>query len=516
VSFSTTNGPNFAGPYAINGLKFGEAGDIPAVGAGTDGYADMILYRPATHQVLVNLHNPNKPTFQGYGDANGCGTADLIYTYSNITPTCVVIADVANSRPQIASMPSPSNLNLAMPGWSCIFDNSHNVSNWVNAWKSTGINQVQFFSWIRAHEEINPLGPNWNTWVGDERIWASKDDMNEKITGLQSIGAKAMCYAALYAVTPAFALEHTNWLMLDPNTLAPLSFGGGYLYLMCINPNANYPYVINGVTYTNYSQYLISQTTAAQRQFNWDGWKWDWYGIPSNYVCSALPGTGNLPAELGGLVNALNFAIKQVRSNCVMTAEELPNADSNVPLNDTAVAVDQQFLEIWPDGTGSNYSDIYAVVNQAATAYGDKPVSANFYPQTTNFLGGWTQTNIDYQFATCLSAGGYPGAQIVDGTASFITTTPMTAVRYPDSVLARIASWNNFVNAYGGYYYFSSPTYLIHNPLLCAFSVSNAPPGLVYYAKERRDKRTFKMDAVIVNLINYGSSDDLPWDEVNT
>lgn len=517
VSFSTTNGPNFNGPYAINGVTFGLPGDIPAVGdVDGDGYADMILFRPSTHQVLINLHNPNKPTFQGYGDANGYGSVDLVYTYSNANPSCVVFGDVAHNRPVTAAMPPPANLGIIEHGWSCIFDNSLDVTNWTAAWQSMGINEVEFFSWMRAHEEVDPLGPSWNTWVGDERLWTTKTMLQAKIAGVQSIGAKAICYDALYAATPAFASEHPEWEMLDTNSLAPLDYppGSGFLYLMCINPKSNYPYTINGTVYTNFSQYLIAQAVAAQQQFNWDGWRWDWYGIPSNYVCQSLNGTGNLPGEIGGMVGELSLALKAVRSDCVVSALQLPATDSDIPLNDTAPVVDQQYLEIWPDGAGPNYSSIYNAVNSAATAFGDKPVIANCYPQTNNFPGGWLQPNIDYQFATCLSAGGYPGAQLVDGTGSFTADTPMSEVRYPDSVLERIGQWNVFDMTYGGYYYLSSPTYLIRNPERCSFSVNSGSP-LVYKAKERRDKRTFQMDTVIVDLINYGATNDLTWDAVN-
>jgi hypothetical protein len=519
VSFSASNAPAFNGPYAINGVRFGLPGDIPAVGdIDGDGYADMIVYRPSTHQVLVNLHNPSKPLFQGYGDLNGFGSADLTFTYSNASPASVIFADVANARPKTAPLPAPSALGLSLPGWSCLFDNSLNVPQWVNAWSLMGINQVQFFSWMRAHEEVDPLGPNWNTWVGDERLWSSKTTMSNQIALLQAAGIKAMCYTALYAATPAFASEHPAWQMLDPTTDAPLDYppGSGYLYLMCINPNASYPYVIAGNIYTNFRSYLLSQAAAAERQFNWDGWRWDWYGIPSNYVCEALSGTGVFPSELGGLVSDLNVTLKQVRSDCVMTVLELPNSYNNEPLNDSAAAVDQQFLELWPDGTGSNYSNVYQVINQAATSYADKPVSGNCYPQTSNFLTGWTGANIDYQFATCLAAGGYPGALLVDGTGSFTTTTPMSSVRYPNATLNRIAQWNCFAQAYGGYYYWSSPTYLIRNPILCAVSAASTPAGVVCKAKERRDKRTFQTDTVIVDLINYGATGDLCWDQVNS
>lgn len=100
-------------------------------------------------------------------------------------------------------------------------------TNWVAGWQATGINEVEFFSWMRAHEEVDPLGPTWNTWVGDERLWTSKAILKEKIAGLQAIGAKAICYDALYAATPAFASEYPAWVMLDTNTLAPLDYPAG-------------------------------------------------------------------------------------------------------------------------------------------------------------------------------------------------------------------------------------------------------------------------------------------------
>ena len=45
-------------------------------------------------------------------------------------------------------------------------------------------------------------------------------------------------------------------------------------------------------------------------------------------------------------------------------------------------------------------------------------------------------------------------------------------------------------------------------------SVKEQFPGLVIKAKERIDKRTRRIDALVINLINYGV-DELKWTEVN-
>lgn len=132
-----------------------------------------------------------------------------------------------------------------------------------------------------------------------------------------------------------------------------------------------------------------------------------------------------------------------------------------------------------------------------------------------NLTTGWPKQNIDYQFATCLSAGGYPAAQVVDGVASFTDPVPFHAVNYPLEVLEQIARWNKFTEAYGAYLYYSNRAYVIADYNQSDLVLDNAD-GIYAKLKRRWDKRTGRADALIVDLVNYGSSVDLRWDVVNT
>ena len=62
---------------------------------------------------------------------------------------------------------------------------------------------------------------------------------------------------------------------------------------MSTNENVNAPYEVNGKNYKSFNEYFIAQAVAAQQEYNYDGYRWDWYGLPETYVCDGLAGTGN-------------------------------------------------------------------------------------------------------------------------------------------------------------------------------------------------------------------------------
>lgn len=424
----------------------------------------------------------------------------------------------------ISPLPLPSlkelgpNVNYRH-GWTCIFDNSLDVDKWVQAWQAVGINYIEFHSWMRAHEELTHKGKSWNAYVGDYRLWTSKAKMQEKIQKFQNAGGKAICYTGIYAASPAFAYQHPAWAMRNISTNKFITYAGDYLNLMCINPKAYYPYKIDGKSFNNFNDYLIYQAILSEKQYNWDGWRWDWYGIPSKYKSDALGNQlGDFTYEMDDFTAALGGAVKTVRPDCMTTALQLPHANNDTPNIETAAVVDNQFMELWPEdgGTGKKYEDLYREIYRAKTHYPKKMVFANFYPpQYMNLQKSWSKTNINYQFATCLSAGGYPSAVVVDGVAGFTDPLPFHAVRYSDSILHCIAQWNRFVEAYSGYFFFSNPIYTIQDAQLLTVNGSSSSKGLVCRAKERTDNRNGKTDALIIHVINYGDSTGLRWEQEN-
>ena len=216
------------------------------------------------------------------------------------------------------------------------------------------------------------------------------------------------------------------------------------------------------------------------------------------------------------LVKRLDLAVKEQRADVTTTALQLPSTNGNIPHYTTGAVANHQFMELWPFGTGTKYTDLYRDIYEAKSRYPDKPVFANFYPPAEmNLTTGWPKQNIDHQFATCLSAGGYPAAQVVDGVASFTDPVPFHAVNYPLEVLEQIARWNKFTEAYGAYLYYSNRAYVIADYNQSDLALDN-DDGIYAKLKRRWDKRTGRADALIVDLVNYGSSVDLRWDVVNT
>ncbi|KAB5366500.1 hypothetical protein GAA13_20920, partial [Bacteroides salyersiae] len=234
------------------------------------------------------------------------------------------------------------------------------------------------------------------------------------------------------------------------------------------------------------------------------------------YVCDGTEAACNFSSEMAPLVKRLDLSVKEQRADVTTTALQLPSTNGNIPHYTTGAVANHQFMELWPFGTGTKYTDLYRDIYEAKSRYPDKPVFANFYPPAEmNLTTGWPKQNIDYQFATCLSAGGYPAAQVVDGVASFTDPVPFHAVNYPLEVLEQIARWNKFTEAYGAYLYYSNRAYVIADYNQSDLALDNAD-GIYAKLKRRWDKRTGRADALIVDLVNYGSSVDLRWDVVNT
>ena len=96
-------------------------------------------------------------------------------------------------------------------------------------------------------------------------------------------------------------------------------YGENYLYLMGINQNINHSYTINGKSFRNFNDYLKDQAEMAQLEFNWDGWRWDWYGLPDVYECNALSGKGDISHEISVLTDTLNTHVKQIRPDVTTT-----------------------------------------------------------------------------------------------------------------------------------------------------------------------------------------------------
>lgn len=521
VAFSSLTGyPEFDMPLAINGVVFGTAEDVPFTGDfNGDGYTDMALYRASTGQILINYWSADKPQYEHYADSNGYGTVDCTVTVPLTGVLAVMSADADQSRPAVLPLATleetGKEVNLRH-GWTCIFDNSLDVDKWARNLEAAGINTLEYHPWMRAHEEVAPQTETWNTYVGDDRLWTSKAMMKKKIEKFRSIGGRSVCYTGIYAATPAFAHTCPDWAMRNAGDRSFITYGGSYLYLMSTNESVDAPYTIGGETYKNFNDYFVHQAVTAQKEYNWDGYRWDWYGLPDSYVCDGTEAACNFSSEMAPLVKRLDLAVKEQRADVTTTALQLPSTNGNIPHYTTGAVANHQFMELWPFGTGTKYTDLYRDIYEAKSRYPDKPVFANFYPPAEmNLTTGWPKQNIDYQFATCLSAGGYPAAQVVDGVASFTDPVPFHAVNYPLEVLEQIARWNKFTEAYGAYLYYSNRAYVIADYNQSDLVLDNAD-GVYAKLKRRWDKRTGRADALIVDLVNYGSSVDLRWDVVNT
>lgn len=521
VAFSSLTGyPEFDMPLAINGVVFGTAEDVPFTGDfNGDGYTDMALYRASTGQILINYWSADKPQYEHYADSNGYGTVDCTVTVPLTGVLAVMSADADQSRPAVLPLATleetGKEVNLRH-GWTCIFDNSLDVDKWARNLEAAGINTQEYHPWMRAHEEVAPQTETWNTYVGDDRLWTSKAMMKKKIEKFRSIGGRSVCYTGIYAATPAFAHTCPDWAMRNAGDRSFITYGGSYLYLMSTNESVDAPYTIGGETYKNFNDYFVHQAVTTQKEYNWDGYRWDWYGLPDSYVCDGTEAACNFSSEMAPLVKRLDLAVKEQRADVTTTALQLPSTNGNIPHYTTGAVANHQFMELWPFGTGTKYTDLYRDIYEAKSRYPDKPVFANFYPPAEmNLTTGWPKQNIDYQFATCLSAGGYPAAQVVDGVASFTDPVPFHAVNYPLEVLEQIARWNKFTEAYGAYLYYSNRAYVIADYNQSDLVLDN-DDGIYAKLKRRWDKRTGRADALIVDLVNYGSSVDLRWDVVNT
>ena len=231
----------------------------------------MALYRPSTGQVLINYWSADKPRYEHYADSKGYGTVDGTVIVPLTGVLAVMSADMDNSRP--AALPLATfeetgrEVNLRH-GWTCIFDNSLNVDKWAHNLEAVGINTLEYHPWMRAHEEIVPQTETWNTYVGDDRLWTSKETMKKKIEKFRSIGGRSVCYTGIYAATPAFAHNYPDWAMRNVADRSFITYGNSYLYLMSTNESVDASYTIGGETFKNFNDYFVSQAVKAQKELS--------------------------------------------------------------------------------------------------------------------------------------------------------------------------------------------------------------------------------------------------------
>lgn len=255
--------PDFETHLAINGVSFGIQSDIPVVGDfNGDGYDDMALYRASENRVLVNFYKREKPKYEHYALLNGTGSVDMEIPVPLQGILAVTMADIDSSRPLVLPLATieetGSEVNLRH-GWTCIFDNSLDVDKWGKALQAAGINTLEYHPWMRAHEEIAPRTSTWNTYVGDDRLWTSREMMKRKIEKFRSIGGRSVCYTGIYAATPAFAMSHPDWAMRNSGDRSFMTYGNSYLYLMSTNENVNAPEEVNGATYKSFNEHFTAR-----------------------------------------------------------------------------------------------------------------------------------------------------------------------------------------------------------------------------------------------------------------
>ncbi|MGI8517309.1 MAG: glycoside hydrolase family 66 protein [Acidimicrobiia bacterium] len=214
------------------------------------------------------------------------------------------------------------------------------------------LNALQFYDWQFRHDQL--VAPTTEYLDPFGRV-LSLETIRRFIKEAGRRGMAAMAYAAVYAASLPFQMDHLSWALFDSEH-QPHRFED---FLGYMNPSPGSPWV----------EHLIRQCWEALDQMGFDGIHLDQYGEPRK----AFDATGakvDLPASFAEFVDVL----KMGRPKMPITL----NAVKNWPIEQLARSrEDFYYVEVWPDTP--TYEDLGRIVREARFLSSGKGVVVAVY-----------------------------------------------------------------------------------------------------------------------------------------
>lgn len=212
------------------------------------------------------------------------------------------------------------------------------------------LNGLQFYDWQYRHEALVPPGERFTDSLGRELLLSS---IEKKIALAREHGMAPMAYAAIYAASASFYLDHRDWAIYDASGKV-IDFGDGYLYLM--NPARG----------SGWHDHLINEFRSVLSRLDFEGIHVDQYGYPR--VAYDRQGRMIVMARaFREFIDDAKAALSKEFDRNTITFNSVTNWPAAVM---APSAYDFNYVEVWPPYVG--YGDIERIIREAYDLSGGK------------------------------------------------------------------------------------------------------------------------------------------------
>ncbi|MDN4597190.1 glycoside hydrolase family 66 protein [Leifsonia virtsii] len=213
------------------------------------------------------------------------------------------------------------------------------------------LTDVQFYDWAYRHADLLGGGEDYEDALGQPVSLATVRRLIEAVRGA---GARALGYAAVYAVGPAEWQDWRQWALLDAAS-APFALGD---FLFIVDPAA-----------VPWLSHLRTELAAAVDRVGFDGFHLDQYGYPKH--------ARRADGHAVDVAQSFAALIEGVRDRLPGSHLVFNNVNDFPTWTTAASPQDAVYIEVWDPHV--TLGSLAAVVTRARAAGGDKPIAIAAY-----------------------------------------------------------------------------------------------------------------------------------------
>jgi dextranase len=351
------------------------------------------------------------------------------------------------------------------------------------------LTDVQFYDWAYRHADLLGGGEDYEDALGQPVSLAT---VRRLADGVRAAGARALGYAAVYAVGPREWDDWKQWALLDAAG-EPYALGD---FLFIVDPAA-----------VPWLSHFRDELAAAARTVGFDGFHLDQYGYPK-HARRADGRTVDVAQSFDTLIGGVRDALPD--------AHLVFNNVNDFPTWTTAASPqDAVYIEVWDPHL--TLGSLAAVVGRARAAGGDKPIAIAAYQHVYDSAPAVAADRATaFTMATLFSHG---ATQLLAGEADRILVDPYYVRNHvvEDSTADLLRRWYDFMvehdellfdpaivdvtGSYAGRY---------NDDLDVSYAEAEVTGEPVAGAVWRRVVQTQR--GLVVHLINLAGQPDTLWD----
>lgn len=242
--------------------------------------------------------------------------------------------------------------------------NTERLSRRVEELARYHLTGLQFYDWMYRHDSYLPPTPIFVDPLGRT---LSLKVVKARIEQARAMGMAPMAYTAVYAASPEFFRQHSEWALYRASS-QPWQLGENFLYIM--NPARGTPW----------HDHILAEFRSVMG-LGFDGIHVDQYGDPKTAytrVDAAMDSWADLAPVVRDFLDDAKDAVRPLDDGTILF-----NAVNDWPTPQVAeAAVDAMYVEIWPPN--DSYTDVIDIIHRSSTLSGGKAVVLAAYLPAEN------------------------------------------------------------------------------------------------------------------------------------